>query len=153
MEVVTSTRPLPMFDYVPTARCEPSHKQAPTGSLLTSDNVREIAQHRINGCPNEERHSRTAGIDARQIIQARQPLQKHTDGGEKTAHVEEATTMRTSPKLHNTRKYCEFHEQNDHTTAKCGELKTALHKLADKGNKTKSLNLEVDFLVVDIPIA
>ena len=38
-----------------------------------------------------------------------------------------------TPKPHNARKYCEFHEQNGHTTAECKELKKALHELPDKG--------------------
>jgi len=37
--------------------------------------------------------------------------------------------MTMEPKLHNLYKYCEFHNQNDHTTAKCRELKKALHEL------------------------
>jgi len=41
--------------------------------------------------------------------------------------------MIATPKPHNTRKYYEFHEQNDHTTAKCRELKKALHEFAEKG--------------------
>ncbi|KAJ8433081.1 hypothetical protein Cgig2_014129 [Carnegiea gigantea] len=39
----------------------------------------------------------------------------------------------TAPKPYNVRKYCEFRKQNGHTTAKCRELKKALHELADKG--------------------
>lgn len=37
-------------------------------------------------------------------------------------------------KLHNTRKYYKFQEQNSYTTAECRELKKALHELADKGH-------------------
>ncbi|KAJ8431473.1 LOW QUALITY PROTEIN: hypothetical protein Cgig2_033987 [Carnegiea gigantea] len=42
IEVVTSARPLPTFDYVPTTGCESSHRHAPASSLHQSDKVREI---------------------------------------------------------------------------------------------------------------
>lgn len=32
-----------------------------------------------------------------------------------------------------TLRYCEFHEQNRHTTAKCRELRKALHEHTNKG--------------------
>ncbi|KAJ8441775.1 hypothetical protein Cgig2_009021 [Carnegiea gigantea] len=41
--------------------------------------------------------------------------------------------MTAAPKPYNARKYCEFYEQNGHTTIECRELKKALHELADKG--------------------
>jgi len=41
--------------------------------------------------------------------------------------------MTTDLESHSVRKYCQFHEQNRHTTVKCKELKKALHELADKG--------------------
>ena len=41
-------------------------------------------------------------------------------------------SMTTAPKPHYAWKYCDFHEQNGHTTAKCRELWKTLHELADK---------------------
>ena len=43
IEVVNSTRPLPTFDYVPTAGYEPSHRHTPLGSQSRSDKARETA--------------------------------------------------------------------------------------------------------------
>ncbi|KAJ8443574.1 LOW QUALITY PROTEIN: hypothetical protein Cgig2_020661 [Carnegiea gigantea] len=39
----------------------------------------------------------------------------------------------TAPKPRNTQKYCEFHEQNGHTTIECRESRKGLHELANKG--------------------
>jgi len=41
--------------------------------------------------------------------------------------------MTAPPRPQKARKYCEFHEQNGHTTTECRELEKALHELADKG--------------------
>jgi len=38
----------------------------------------------------------------------------------------------SAPKLRDVGKYCDFHEQNGHTTVECRELKKALHELMDK---------------------
>ncbi|KAJ8435017.1 hypothetical protein Cgig2_013505 [Carnegiea gigantea] len=78
--------------------------------------------------------------------------------------------MTSAPKPHNARKYCEFYEQNSHTTAECRELRKALHEPADKGQTdrflkrglrflrrkhepVKARNLEVDLFVVDVPMS
>ncbi|KAJ8437850.1 LOW QUALITY PROTEIN: hypothetical protein Cgig2_000404 [Carnegiea gigantea] len=41
--------------------------------------------------------------------------------------------MMAPPRPQNGRKYYEFHEQNEHPTTKCRELRKSLHELADKG--------------------
>ncbi|KAJ8437173.1 hypothetical protein Cgig2_003802 [Carnegiea gigantea] len=57
MEAVNSATPLPIFDYVPTAGCEPSHRRAPARSKCRSDKVREIAR------PERDRRSRNGNRD------------------------------------------------------------------------------------------
>ncbi|KAJ8443570.1 hypothetical protein Cgig2_020657 [Carnegiea gigantea] len=47
--------------------------------------------------------------------------------------------MTTAPKHHNVQKYCEFHEQNGHTTTECRELRKGLHELANKGKTDRFL--------------
>ncbi|KAJ8421806.1 hypothetical protein Cgig2_016544 [Carnegiea gigantea] len=41
--------------------------------------------------------------------------------------------MTTTPKPHNVRKYCEFHEENGQNNTECRELRKAFHEQADKG--------------------
>ncbi|KAJ8420922.1 hypothetical protein Cgig2_018953 [Carnegiea gigantea] len=49
-------------------------------------------------------------------------------------------------KPHNAQKYCEFYEQNGHTTTECRELKKALHELANKGQIDRFLKKRPCFL-------
>ncbi|KAJ8433504.1 hypothetical protein Cgig2_018038 [Carnegiea gigantea] len=54
--------------------------------------------------------------------------------------------MSSAPKPHNARKYCEFHEQNRHTTAECRKLRKPLHELANKGQIDQFLKRGPRFL-------
>ncbi|KAJ8429915.1 hypothetical protein Cgig2_025345 [Carnegiea gigantea] len=54
--------------------------------------------------------------------------------------------MISAPKPHNARKYCEFHEQNGHTTTECRELRKDLHELTDKGQIDRFLKRGPRFL-------
>ncbi|KAJ8427200.1 hypothetical protein Cgig2_011776 [Carnegiea gigantea] len=54
--------------------------------------------------------------------------------------------MTSALKLHNARKYCEFHKQKGHTTAECRELRKALHELADEGKIDRFLKRGSRFL-------
>ncbi|KAJ8446609.1 hypothetical protein Cgig2_019762 [Carnegiea gigantea] len=54
--------------------------------------------------------------------------------------------MTSAPKPHNARKYCEFHEQNGHTTAGCRKLRKALHELADNCQIDRFLKKSPRFL-------
>ena len=49
MEAANFARPIPTFDYVPTARCESSHRHALARSHRPSDVVREIARLDMDG--------------------------------------------------------------------------------------------------------
>ncbi|KAJ8430169.1 LOW QUALITY PROTEIN: hypothetical protein Cgig2_028055 [Carnegiea gigantea] len=49
--------------------------------------------------------------------------------------------MTMTPKPNNVQHYCEFHEENMHTTAECRELRKALHELIDHFLKRGSLFL------------
>jgi len=54
--------------------------------------------------------------------------------------------MISALKPHNTRKYCEFHEQNEHMTVECWELRKDLHELTDKGQIDRFLKRGPRFL-------
>ena len=54
--------------------------------------------------------------------------------------------MTSAPEPHNAWKYCEFHQQNGHTTAECRELRKALHELADKCQIDRFLKRGLRFL-------
>jgi len=75
MESVSSMRPQPAFDYVPTAGYEPSHRCAPAESLRRSDEVREAAWPERNGQSHERNHGHSMGDDAQQVIPALQACQ------------------------------------------------------------------------------
>ncbi|KAJ8441245.1 hypothetical protein Cgig2_033969 [Carnegiea gigantea] len=118
MDVVNSMRPLPTFDYVPTVRYELSHGHAPVGSLRRSDEVREIARPERNRRPRERNHYCSMGVNTRQTRQEAPDLRSILMELKGHSMLRKPQPMTTVPKPPNTRKYCEFHEQKDHTTAK-----------------------------------
>ncbi|KAJ8434334.1 hypothetical protein Cgig2_010951 [Carnegiea gigantea] len=150
IEAANSARPLPHFDYVPTTGCEPFHRHVPVVSHHHSDKVREIARLDRDGQSQGEIRDCSIAAD---VLQSRHPSQgrpaKSTMALMPYAMHSRCTAwnkprgpegrpqrpqpMTSAPKLHNVRKYCEFHEQNEHATAKCRELMKALHELIDKG--------------------
>ncbi|KAJ8419798.1 LOW QUALITY PROTEIN: hypothetical protein Cgig2_030527 [Carnegiea gigantea] len=113
MEVASSVRPLPHFDYMPATGCKPSHRAAPVASHRHSDGVREAYPDKNNG---------SRGENCDQSI-----------GADEHPMLKRPPSMTSAPKPHNVWKYCEFHEKNVHTTTKCQELRKALHELAYKG--------------------
>ena len=62
MEVVNSARPLPTFDYVPTARCELSHWNTLMGSHHRSGKARETARLESDGRSGDENRDRSIGV-------------------------------------------------------------------------------------------
>ncbi|KAJ8436705.1 hypothetical protein Cgig2_027226 [Carnegiea gigantea] len=92
MEVESSMRPLPMFNYKPTRGCK---------SSLRCDH---------------------AGLQHKRILIE---IKLHP-------MLKKPQPMNAALTQNNVHKYCEFREQNGHTTAECRELKKALYELADK---------------------
>ncbi|KAJ8426573.1 hypothetical protein Cgig2_022310 [Carnegiea gigantea] len=56
--------------------------------------------------------------------------------------------IETPAKFKNKNKYCDYHEDYEHTTFECCELKRALHNLADQNNSTASREEEKVGIVV-----
>ncbi|KAJ8434945.1 LOW QUALITY PROTEIN: hypothetical protein Cgig2_012971 [Carnegiea gigantea] len=66
--------------------------------------------------------------------------------GEGASYAEKTAIDGLASKPHDVRKYCEFHEQNDHRIAECSELRKALHELADEGQIDRFLKRGPRFL-------
>ncbi|KAJ8426121.1 hypothetical protein Cgig2_005766 [Carnegiea gigantea] len=141
MEATNCARPIPTFDYVPTMGCEPSHRHAPIRSHCRSDEVREMA------CPEKDGRSLDGNHDW-SVKSKLQSLEGKSREGDTllSAARPRPPPMTTTPKPHNTPKYCEFHEQNGRTTTECRELRKALHQLVDKGQIDRFLKRGPQFL-------
>ncbi|KAJ8439295.1 LOW QUALITY PROTEIN: hypothetical protein Cgig2_018072 [Carnegiea gigantea] len=148
------------FDYLPTARCESSHRHAPIGSLRRSDETPNgfVRRPQVDSQILQLRSHYTQLIPAARLGLKNESKPKREPPGEGTlpnalqlgsAHVVrlyEVQSMTIAPKLHNTQKHYEFHEQNGHTTDKYRELKKALHVLADTGQIDQFLKGGPQFL-------
>ncbi|KAJ8446983.1 hypothetical protein Cgig2_006611 [Carnegiea gigantea] len=147
MEAANFARLLPYFDYIPPTGCEPSHHLTLTPSHCHSGGARETSRPEWNGWPPEENHDRSTTPKAHpsnhpsrerptKSTTALMPYATHShilmEVGERPM-LKRPPPMTLARKPHNTRKYYEFYEQNDHTTAECRELWKALHELMDKG--------------------
>ncbi|KAJ8421470.1 hypothetical protein Cgig2_028800 [Carnegiea gigantea] len=66
MEVANFVRPLPTFDYVPTAGGEPSYRHVPVRSHHRSDKVREMACLEKDGRSQDGNRDRSARVDTLQ---------------------------------------------------------------------------------------
>ncbi|KAJ8429243.1 hypothetical protein Cgig2_026279 [Carnegiea gigantea] len=136
MEATNAARPLPNFDYVPTTGCEPFHRRACVPSPHHTESEREASRSNWSGRPCTGNYDRNTDATTRSS--------GHPVRGQMAKSTTASTPYRPPPitahsKLHNTRKYYEFHEQNWHTTAECRELKKGLHELADKGQINRFL--------------
>ncbi|KAJ8423710.1 hypothetical protein Cgig2_016461 [Carnegiea gigantea] len=63
----------------------------------------------------------------------RSPPRERHDLREGHLMMKRLPSMTSVPNPHNVLKHCEFYELNAHATAKCWELRKALHELEDKG--------------------
>ncbi|KAJ8422514.1 hypothetical protein Cgig2_028271 [Carnegiea gigantea] len=66
MEVVSSMRLSPTFDYMPTVGCKPSHRRPPAESLCQSDEVREIVRLERNKWSHKRSHDHSTRRNSRQ---------------------------------------------------------------------------------------
>ncbi|KAJ8435836.1 hypothetical protein Cgig2_003859 [Carnegiea gigantea] len=119
-----ASRPLSHFDYMPTTGCKPSHQHVHEPSPIILRRIRRPL-------------SRTEVVDLIQgtVTCVQLPLSGRAATQSKVrGHpiLWRPLPMTAPPKLYNTRKYCEIHEQNEHTIAECWELRKALYELADK---------------------
>jgi len=73
MEVASSARPLPHFDYVPTTGYKLSHRHVPIMSHCQSDQVREVAHLERDGRSPGENRDRSSRADA---LLSRRPSQE-----------------------------------------------------------------------------
>ncbi|KAJ8427496.1 hypothetical protein Cgig2_028167 [Carnegiea gigantea] len=163
MEAGNLARPLPHFDYVPITGCEPSHRQVHVPSPHSTEMEREASWSNRGGRPYSGHHDRHTAMAVRP---SSHPIQGQT-AKSTTAYTPYATHSRwtawleeqmghpmlqrpppitVTPMPQNARKYCEFYEQNGHTTTECRELKKGLHELADKGRIDRFLKRGPHFL-------
>ncbi|KAJ8425224.1 hypothetical protein Cgig2_002963 [Carnegiea gigantea] len=119
MKVVSSMRPLPTFDYVPTAGC----KSHPADHLGSAHGLVRRARADLEA----------SGSNLLEVVHS----QVAFNLGAHTVCPHEGHPMLKKPqpivvvlKLNNTRKYCEFHEQNGHTIE---GLRKALHEHTYEG--------------------
>ncbi|KAJ8424841.1 hypothetical protein Cgig2_030068 [Carnegiea gigantea] len=132
MEAVNSARPLPTFDYLPTARCEPCHRHALIGWHRRSDEVRETAHLERDKRSLEGNRNRSMGV-----------VSPHTniimwDCLKKLEHLGREIIPLVHPILG-------FGSQEVNPI---GMIRLPLRF----GDKVKARNLDVDFLAVDVPI-
>ncbi|KAJ8424932.1 LOW QUALITY PROTEIN: hypothetical protein Cgig2_027945 [Carnegiea gigantea] len=177
MEAANSARPLPHFGYVPTAGCEPSHRQVRIPSSHSAEREREASRSNQGGRPysgHYDRHMATAIRPSGCLIQ-----------GQTT----KSTTASTPYATHS--RQTAWVEEQEQTSKPRGEVlvsfaeNRSLHSLSRRmksvrrkalplllqamqkevnstgmvrlhicfGGKLKAKNLEVDFLIVDVPTA
>ncbi|KAJ8422378.1 hypothetical protein Cgig2_006448 [Carnegiea gigantea] len=132
VEAASSTRPPPRFEYVHTVGCEPSHKHDPATSPDHSERMREAPHD--NGDRRSQEENRDHSIDVQQneprpLRRMQHTLDELLDPRSIFMEVKDhpmltrPPSMTSAPKPQNAQKYCEFHEQNRHTTTECWELR------------------------------
>ncbi|KAJ8433007.1 hypothetical protein Cgig2_010983 [Carnegiea gigantea] len=153
MEVVNSARPLPHFDYMTTAACEPSQRLMREPSPHHTDRDREALQSNQNGRPWTGNHDqltvtttrRSSRPDQGQLTKSITASTPYITHSREHPMLRRPPPMTAPPKPHNARKYC-FGGQEVNPTG-------MIHLPLRFANKLKAKNLETDFLDVDVPTA
>ncbi|KAJ8435963.1 hypothetical protein Cgig2_017501 [Carnegiea gigantea] len=155
MEAVKSMRPLPTFDYVPTAGREPPHRHSTAESLRQSDEVREIARLERNGRSRERDHDPSTGVDARQEQNSHttvewRKLKKALHELIDTRQIDRS--LKRGPRfLHKERNPAHLEPREEECSIEIVATITGSYAEGITWGKSMTGNLEVDFLAIDVP--
>ncbi|KAJ8425107.1 hypothetical protein Cgig2_013837 [Carnegiea gigantea] len=180
-EASSSARPLPRFEYVPTPGCEPSHRHAPVVSQRHSEGMREAPHANKGGRTREENQDRSIGVNTQHshrpshrgpteltmpgLRSKSRPrgleVKPLKDGGPQSEH--EPTWPEPQDKECSTEIITTITDGNAEGITRStwkAQLRGAQQEVNPTGiiclplrfgDKVKARNLEVDFLVVDVP--
>ncbi|KAJ8424154.1 hypothetical protein Cgig2_001616 [Carnegiea gigantea] len=154
MEASSSARPLPHFDYVPTTSCEPSHRHAPILSYLHGDKLGIPPSWSISTQTPKER-SLSKDIPVVEVERHPEtPIKKERKPARPEPREEECSTKTVA--------IAGGYIEGTTRSAWKAQLQGAqqevnptgmIHLPLRFGEKAKTRNLGVDFLVVDLPTA
>ncbi|KAJ8421148.1 hypothetical protein Cgig2_027446 [Carnegiea gigantea] len=136
MEAANSARPLPYFDYVPTAGCEPSHRQRGSRRHLGQSGLDDPIQGIMIGTRLRRSGQVAAPSRGKRPSPPQPPLPMQLTPGELPDSMNKSRLQASMGGL----------GLNGHTTTECHELKKALHELADKGQIDRFLKRGPRFL-------
>ncbi|KAJ8447166.1 hypothetical protein Cgig2_022895 [Carnegiea gigantea] len=164
MEATNTSRSLPHFDYVPTTCGEPSYRHAHAPSPHHTERDQEISRSNLNGWPHAENHDWHAAVATR-------PSGHFVQGQTAKSTTTSTPTQLTPGKSPNSRsrnKLPNPKRKPQKLTYPGRDIVPLVHPILGFGgqevnhtgmicfpirfdNRLKARNLEVDFLVVDVP--